>query len=113
MKEPPDTAILRIIAVAVLLATPFLAVPYSYFRVLRWVVTITASVLLFRSWSRKTLWSWIFGAVAILFNPIAPIYLSRTVWSVVDVVTAGAFAFSIYFDRAQATPISGTDTPSR
>ena len=41
-----------------------------------------------------------FAAIAVLFNPIAPVYLSRGTWAVLDLAGALAFAgFAIIAPR--------------
>lgn len=80
-------------AVALMLA--LLPWPYAYYQLLRVVVTVWAVALawdqyrLAKSW---TPWVFAFAAVGVLFNPIAPIYLSREVWAVFDLLGAGLFA---------------------
>lgn len=33
-----------------------------------------------------TFWAWVFGLLAILFNPIIPVYLQRQSWQIFDYV---------------------------
>lgn len=42
----------------------------------------------------STGWVVVLGAIAILFNPIIPIYLGRGVWAPIDVISAGLMAVS-------------------
>ncbi len=37
---------------------------------------------------------WAYGAAAILFNPIIPIHLSKTLWTVIDLAAAAVIFFS-------------------
>ncbi len=70
--------------------------PYGYYQVLRWVVFGVAGHSAYLAYeNRKSPWVWIFGIAAILFNPIAPIYLSREAWTVIDMATAAAIFISI------------------
>ena len=41
----------------------------------------------------------IFGIIAILFNPLWPIHLSRDIWVPIDLVTAGIFFISMFVLR--------------
>jgi len=66
--------------------------PYGYFTLLRWVVCAAAVFVAIQAygWKRAT-WVWAFGLVAALFNPLAPVHLSREVWRPVDLATAALF----------------------
>lgn len=71
--------------------------PYGYYQLLRWVVALAAVYSAYLAHDRKdSFWTWIFVGVAVLFNPIAPFYLERGTWQILDAVTAGIFAVSIY-----------------
>lgn len=67
--------------------------PYAYYQFLRFVVFIAAAIVLFLEFGRAGLTPWVagFGIAALLFNPFAPIYLSREVWAPIDVATAVLF----------------------
>ncbi len=90
--------IVSIIAVAMLLlAVPSGIWPYGYYILLRWVVTGTAFFALWAAYElKKQSWIWIMGAVALLFNPIAPIHLDKDTWVVLDFIVAGLFLTSIF-----------------
>jgi hypothetical protein len=63
--------------------------PYGYYTLLRIVATgvfIWAGVIA-NSRNEKIL-PWLFYLIAILFNPIIKIYLSKDLWAVIDVVSA-------------------------
>jgi hypothetical protein len=96
MSNRPHTFPALIAAVMLLVAVAPL--PYGYYQALRWVVcgiAIYIAVSAYR-WDRK--WAtWTFSAVAVLFNPISPIYLSREVWLPIDVVGSLLFGFSPLF----------------
>lgn len=82
------------IIVAVMLLLSFFPFPYGYYTLLRWVVTGIAIFYAYTLYSAqiKNLWLWLLIAVAILFNPISPIYLNdKTIWNIIDVITAGFF----------------------
>ena len=63
--------------------------PYGYFTLLRWVVTAVSlyvAVLGYRSgqkWSAP-----LFALLAIVFNPLVPLHLSRGIWRPLDVSAA-------------------------
>ena len=64
--------------------------PYAYYQLLRWVV---AGTCFYTAWifyeQKKTVWFSLFLVTGIVFNPIAPFYLSKSIWQTVDVVTIG------------------------
>lgn len=66
--------------------------PYAYYQLLRWVISGIAAWFALNAFkSQHTTWTWIFGAIAVVFNPIAPFYLGRDLWKLVDAVCAVAF----------------------
>lgn len=78
----------------------FLAIPklpYGYYILLRWVVTISA---LFSVWvaydSEDKFWLFLMGGIAILFNPIIPVHFTKEIWVVIDIVVAILFLVSIF-----------------
>ncbi len=80
-----------------LLAIPSGVWPYGYYILLRWVVTGTALFVLWTAYElKKTAWLWAMGAIALLFNPIAPIHLGKGTWVVLDFIVAGLFLASIF-----------------
>jgi hypothetical protein len=40
---------------------------------------------------KSVYWMWVFIALAILFNPIAPFYLSKSTWHDIDFIAAIIF----------------------
>ncbi len=69
--------------------------PYGYYILLRWVVTSVAILVavLALTWQR----TWVvpvFTLVAILFNPIVPVHLSRSTWQPIDIGTAVIFVLA-------------------
>jgi hypothetical protein len=48
-------------------------------------------------------WVWVFGIIAVLFNPVIPIHLNRDIWTIIDVTVAVIFLFSInYLKKSDA-----------
>ncbi len=39
---------------------------------------------------------WTMGFIALLFNPIMPIYLDKMLWSLIDLIVAVIFIVSIF-----------------
>ncbi len=70
--------------------------PYGYYQFLRWVVVIIAGYTAYVAYNNQKIgWAWVFGIVAILFNPIFPFYLSKGNWQFIDVVVAVLFLVSL------------------
>lgn len=71
--------------------------PYGFYILLRWVVFIMA-VLVAYGFHKANIqgWTWVFGAVALLFNPIIPFYLSKSTWVAIDLVASCLFFISAF-----------------
>ncbi len=90
-----------IISVILLFLAMIEGLPYGFFTLLRLVVfgtTVYLSWLAYKS-ERHT-WIWIFGFIALVFNPLIPLYLGRDLWVVVDLLVAiflivSTFAFKL------------------
>jgi Family of unknown function (DUF6804) len=68
---------------------------YVYYAFTRIVVCGFAAFLAYSGWksgSVSRVWSTILGLVAVLFNPIIPIYLTRKAWYPLDIGVATIFA---------------------
>ena len=71
--------------------------PYGYYTLLRFVVCgVTAFGVYFAAEFKRIGWAWIFGIIAILFNPIFPIRLDRNTWAIIDVGVAVILLISIF-----------------
>lgn len=66
---------------------------YGYYQLLRFVVCGAGAYAAWLSYHfSKYVWAvWLFGFVAILFNPLAPVHLSREIWQLVDLACAVLF----------------------
>lgn len=77
-----------------MLLLAILTLPYGYYTLVRISVTIYAvlvAVTFFNS--EKVEGMYLFAAIAILFNPILPIYLTKEIWAIIDIVAAGIIVF--------------------
>lgn len=71
--------------------------PYGYYQLLRFVVCPVSGYVAFLAYKWQKLWAtWLFGIIAVLFNPIVPVHLSRELWQPVDLVCALLFAFIVF-----------------
>lgn len=74
--------------------------PYGYYQILRWLVTVSAAYSAYYYYlNSKNYWMYTFVATAILFNPIAPIYLDRSIWRPIDIGVAILFISSVVYMR--------------
>jgi len=68
--------------------------PYGYYQLLRFVVCGVSAYIAFIAYQWQKLWAtWLFGFIAVLFNPLVPIHLSREIWQTIDMVCALLFYF--------------------
>ena len=78
--------------------------PYGYYTLLRLFVCGVSAYTAYAAheWDLRV-WVWVFGAVALVFNPLVPLRLDRSSWAVIDVMAAGLFLVSLA-NRALRTP---------
>jgi hypothetical protein len=68
---------------------------YGYYEMLRIVITIFAIFFAFKLNSiQQKGWMLSMIAIAVLFNPIFPIYLEKSSWTVFDIISAVIFLVS-------------------
>jgi hypothetical protein len=83
--------------VAVMMLVAVLPLPYGYYTFLRWVTCAVAVFIAVVSYLWGRYWAtWLFGAVAILFNPFVPIYLTKEIWQPINIVCALLFGLSVF-----------------
>lgn len=76
--------------------------PYGYYQLLRLVVTGYAACLALGYFKvRQERWAWGFGFVALLYNPVFLITMSKEVHTVVNFATAGLVAYELRKLRAK------------
>lgn len=74
--------------------------PYGYYMLLRVVVLVTALLVASMAYQREralTVWAAFFVIAAVIFNPFVPLHLTRGVWSILNVATAGLFVSHFIF----------------
>ena len=71
--------------------------PYGYYQFLRWVILVIGAYSAYLVYNtEKKIWAWIFGIIAILFNPIIPLTFQRDIWQTIDVIVAIIFFTSLF-----------------
>ena len=76
--------------------------PYSYYTLLRVVVTAAAVLLTAFAYQRTksfSVWVGLFLVVAAVFNPIVPLHLTRGAWSILNIAAAALFVGHFVVDR--------------
>jgi FtsH-binding integral membrane protein len=93
-----NKSIVTIIASGLLFIALSDGLPYGYFTFLRFVVCAVGAYLAYKTYevSKESLWVWAFAGIAILFNPIIPIYLQREQWVIIDLIVGVFFLLSIF-----------------
>lgn len=71
--------------------------PYAYYMALRVVVfAVCAYVAYFAVAQEQRAWLWTMGFFGMLYNPVIHVSLTRPIWVVINIITAGIFALSIW-----------------
>lgn len=66
--------------------------PSGFYILLRWAIFISSIVVAYGFYKSKIMaWTFIFGAIAFLFNPVAPVYLGKSTWVIFDFIGAILF----------------------
>lgn len=90
---------------AVILVAAIAPWPYGYYKLLRLVVCICAGVLTYQSYQNagERITAWVVGLVvlALLYNPIIPVHLTREIWLPINLASAAFFVAHMWFEREQ------------
>ncbi|MEX2663010.1 MAG: DUF6804 family protein [Vicinamibacterales bacterium] len=74
--------------------------PYDFYTIMRWVVCGVCTYGAFVEFERnRTTWAWLFVIMAVAFNPIVPVRLTRETWAPIDVLAAGILVASVLASR--------------
>lgn len=89
--------------IALLIAATFLLValfdgwPYGFFTLLRFVIFASSAYVAWMAYeTQKEKWVWIFGFLAVLFNPFIIIHLNRELWSAIDLIVGVFMVVSVF-----------------
>ena len=68
--------------------------PYGYYTLLRLIVTVGSVAYCVQFLEKKNMnMVYLFGFIAILFNPLIPVYLNKETWLIIDLIVGGIFFF--------------------
>ena len=86
-----------IIAPVVALAIGVFPMPYGYYMLSRTIVFICAIYYAYQSnENSKSGYIWLFGSIALLYNPLIPIHLGeKSLWLIVNIITALVFLLQL------------------
>lgn len=86
----------------IVLAIATARLPYGYYTFTRIVICGVAAwiaVVGFQEGPAINVWSIALALIAVLFNPIVPVYFDRSTWFYVDLGAAGVFVAHLMFVR--------------
>ena len=85
-----------------LLLLALVDLPIGYYTLLRIVVTIGAGAVIVTEFENGfNFWVIVFGLVAILFNPLIPVYLGdKEAWMPIDLITAILFGIKSFTTKS-------------
>jgi hypothetical protein len=102
------------IAAAMLLFVALGRHPYGYYTFLRWAICAAGIVVAWVAWHSLAQWiTWPFVAIAILFNPLVPVYLQRSTWRPIDILCGLAFLGATTIERREHRPRMLAEAPDR
>jgi uncharacterized membrane protein len=82
---------------AFLLLAGFDGWTYDFFVLLRFIVCVSGIYLAWLAYKTKQeKWIWIYGIIAVLFNPFLPLHFGRSTWAIIDIATAIFLIISIF-----------------
>lgn len=62
--------------------------PYGYYRLLRVVCCVIFSFLTYKAVIlKKGNWGWVMASLALVYNPLFPLHMTRNIWSIVNIIT--------------------------
>jgi Family of unknown function (DUF6804) len=121
MKTPnhPTTAgiiglyIIWLIAAVMLVSAAVGRHPYSFYTLLRWICCPVFAYSAFTMYEKARIpWTWIFGTLAALYNPIFRVHLDRSTWIGINWLTVGVIAVAAVFWARNALPDSKKNRPT-
>lgn len=77
-----------------LLVVAILPLPYAYYTFLRLAICAVSVFLAYQHFVHQDSvdkWVVLLAAIALLYNPLIPIYLTREIWIVLNLIAATAF----------------------
>lgn len=94
---------LKIVAILFVLGA-LAPVPYfAYYQLMNWVVVGAALMTAWQAYKQNSVWIvWLFVLVAVVFNPVAPLYFRADVWQAADITVAALFVISFFLVKPKS-----------
>jgi hypothetical protein len=93
---------LSVLASALLVGALFSIEFFVYYQLMNWIVVGASIMVAIRAKQSNKEWlMWVFAFVAVVFNPLAPLYLRTDVWQIVDIVAVLMFIVTFFLFRTQ------------
>lgn len=93
---------LRLVAIVFVLGALWPYFPYAYYQLMDWMVAGAGVVTALQSRDRgQTFVAWLFVLVAVVFNPVAPLYLRADIWQIADIAVAVLFAAALFLVKSK------------
>jgi len=99
--------IVWLIAAVMLVSAATQKHPYSFYMLLRWICCPVFAYSAVAAYQKnRAPWVWIFGTLALLYNPIFRVHLDRSTWIGVNWLTAGAIviAAAVFWRQSSSSP---------
>ena len=82
--------------------------PYGYYMLVRFVAMVAFGVMAYRCYQeKKEKRVWVFGLLALLFQPFAKIALGRLIWNIVDVLVAIGLIILFFMEKNKSKETQG------
>lgn len=84
--------------VSILLFVAVAPMPYGFYTFVKIIVCGCAGVICYQLWKAgdRGAWLWVWGMVAILFNPVAEIHMTKEVWMIMDAIAGCLFGYAAW-----------------
>lgn len=102
------------LAPAALLLLALLPWPYGFYTFLRLGVCLVCAWLAYEQWKLDyavSAWVVVLGAIALLYNPLLTVHLTREIWSVLNLLTAFVIVCHLWSLRRLMKKYTATATP--
>ena len=99
-KSRPHLIPSAVVAALLFIATAKL--PYGYYTFLRFAVCGVGVYVAYVGYVGKRPWAaWTFAAIAVVFNPLIPVHLTKQIWAWLDVAAGVAFILAIFLVKKE------------
>jgi hypothetical protein len=84
---------------ALMLLFGIMSLPYAYYTLLRIVTSICAlkRIIIYKKINDE--YNYIALIILVIFNPLMPIHLSKSVWAILDFLVAAYFIYIVFAEK--------------